>query len=182
MEPVLNDLPATPPAAPGCQLQGLAGVLGSRPPSLEEPLAWYLRRHVGGAALRLWKEAGERVLGVPAQPAAAPPRDLPAPELSAGDRVRVRDLPSIRATLDAKGTCGGCGFVETMSRHCGQELRVVRRVERFFDEGRWRMMRGRRLVLLEGAHCDGAALAATGGCDRMCYYFWRTEWLEKVAP
>ena len=58
---------------------------------------------------------------------------------------------------------------------------MLRVVDRFFDERRWRMLRAHGMVILEGVHCDGASLPDTAGCDRMCFYFWRSEWLERIA-
>jgi hypothetical protein len=97
-----------------------------------------------------------------------------------GDRVRVRSAEEIRRSLDAKGGLKGCSFGSGMFEYCGKEFRVARVVRQFFDEARFRMLRARNMVLLEGVHCDGSSLADTQGCDRMCFYFWRTEWLEKV--
>ncbi len=101
--------------------------------------------------------------------------------LHEGDIVRVRSLEQIRETLDANGGCHGCAFLEPMARYCGQELRVAKCLQRFFDEKRWRMLKCRNVVLLEGAFCDGSGHPDTLGCDRMCLFFWRIEWLESSA-
>jgi hypothetical protein len=42
------------------------------------------------------------------------------------------------------------------------------------------MLKARNIVLLERVYCDGSGTLETQGCDRMCFYFWRTEWLEKI--
>jgi hypothetical protein len=102
------------------------------------------------------------------------------PELKPGDLVRVRSAEFIRSTLDEKGGHRGCGFGLGMYQYCGKELRVAKVVNLFFDEARWRMLKARNMVLLEGVHCDGSGSPETQGCDRMCFYFWRTEWLEKI--
>jgi hypothetical protein len=94
--------------------------------------------------------------------------------------VRVRSAEYVRSTLDEGGSLKGCGFGLGQYQYCGRELRVLRRVDNFFDEARARMLKGRNLVLLDGVHCDGSSSRWTDGCDRMCYYFWRTEWLEKI--
>ena len=101
--------------------------------------------------------------------------------LQPGDRVRIRDLADIEATLDATSRYHGCAFLKPMARYCGREFRVVRCVERFFDERQWRMLKCKNIVLLEGAYCDGSGALSTRGCDRMCFFFWRTEWLEKLT-
>jgi hypothetical protein len=94
--------------------------------------------------------------------------------------VRVRPWIEIARTLDRHSRCNGCAFLEPMRAFCGREFRVVRCVERFFDEQRWRMLKVRNIVLLDGVHCDGSGHPDTAGCDRMCLYFWRTEWLERA--
>jgi hypothetical protein len=148
------------------------------PEELVEPWTWYLRRRSRNAWRRL-----ARLLGRPAPPdeAPAPVPPWPPQPLVAGDLVRVRPAEEIRRTLDGLGRIKGCSFAQGMYAHCGQERRVARVVTRFFDERHFRMLRARDLVILEGVHCDGADLPDTQGCDRQCYYFWRTEWLEKVA-
>jgi hypothetical protein len=72
--------------------------------------------------------------------------------------------------------------MKPMARYCGQELTIVKCVRRFYDESKKRMVRCRNIVLLEGVYCDGSAGAKAFGCDRMCFVFWRTEWLERVKP
>lgn len=110
-----------------------------------------------------------------------PMRAAAAGEFQPGDWVRVRTLEEIGRTLDADGRCHGCGFMAPMARWCGQRLRVVRRVDRFFDEARGRMVRCRGILLLDGVHCDGSGYPDTRGCDRQCYCFWRSEWVERVS-
>ena len=100
--------------------------------------------------------------------------------MTAGTRVRVRSRGEIERTLDRDGRSNGCAFASGMYECCGREFRVAKHVERFFDEARWRMLRCRGVVLLEGVYCDGSGHPDTIGCDRMCHYFWRSEWLERV--
>jgi hypothetical protein len=52
-------------------------------------------------------------------------------------------------------------------------------VRRFVDERDYRVKKARNIYLLDGAMCKGAA--PFGPCDRGCLYFWRGEWLERVA-
>lgn len=100
----------------------------------------------------------------------------PAPVvLHRGDLVRVRTYEEIKQTLDNRGYTKGCKFMTQMVEFCDQELRVAGNVDKFFDEARCRTLRCKNIVLLEDAFCNGAAV---GGCDRMCFLFWRTEWLE----
>jgi hypothetical protein len=151
-----------------------------------EPVRWYLARRARGLGRRM-KRLVARLRQT--DPATAQRTQLPAEasnsranvELTAGDWIRVRSRAEIQQMLDADGRRGGCAFLEPMARYCGQEFRVARRVEHFFDEARWRMLKCRSVVLLEGVHCDGSGHPDTRGCDRLCYFFWRTEWLERVS-
>ncbi len=165
-----------------CQLEAFPANLDKGPPSREEPWAAYLWRRAQGFMLRLKREAARITRhgqAAPAQPL-APAEPLPAPELEPGDRVRVRSAEYIKGTLDTNGYLKGCGFGLGQYQYCGRELTVIKRVDHFFDEGRARMLKGRNLVLLDGVHCDGSSSKWTHGCDRMCFYFWRSEWLEKL--
>ena len=101
--------------------------------------------------------------------------------LAPGDLVRVRPAEYIRNTLNEKRMLRGCSFGAGMYQYCGQEKRVAKVVTRFFDEARGRMLKSRNMVLLDGVYCDGAGYPDTLGCDRMCFYFWRSEWLEKIG-
>ncbi len=170
--------PAGPRATDAeCQLEALSACLSEAHPPCVEPWLWRGQRLLRKAFRRLARllraAAPSRRAVVPAPFAAAP--------LVAGDRVRVRILEEVRSTLDAESRLHGCSFLPGMTPHCGREYRVLRVVTRFFDEARWRMTKTRNLVLLEGVHCDGSSLPETAHCDRMCFYFWRNEWLEKVG-
>lgn len=97
--------------------------------------------------------------------------------LAAGDRVQVKSLEEIKETLDERGFTKGCKFMEQMKSYCGQEHRVAGRVEKFFDEARCRTLKCKDIVLLDEIYCDGSVVR---GCDRLCFLFWRTEWLRKL--
>lgn len=160
-----------------CQLEAFPAELQGGPPSREEPWGTYVQRRFLYLRVKIDKKV-RKLLG--REPEPVPAREFPAPELKAGDVVRVRSAEYINATLDEKFMYRGCSFGAGMYRYCGQELKVLRVVNRFFDEGRSRMLKARHMVLLDGVHCDGSNTPETEGCDRMCYFFWRTEWLEKV--
>ena len=100
-----------------------------------------------------------------------------ASDLQAGNRVRVRTHSDIVQTLDERGFSKGCKFMEQMAQYCGRDFLVAGKVEKFYDEARCRTLQCKNLVLLESVYCDGPVV---GGCDRMCFLFWRTEWLEKL--
>ncbi len=162
----------------GCQLEAFPSQFDKGPPSREEPWPWYFRRRARAAVKKILR----LVALLTGRPTALQvgPVPLAALELEPGDLVRVRSAEFIRSTLDEKGGHRGCGFGLGMYQYCGKELRVAKVVNRFFDEARWRMLKARNMVLLEGVHCDGSSISDTQGCDRMCFYFWRTEWLEKI--
>lgn len=163
-------------AAGPCQLQDFPARLETGAPSREEPWSWYVARRFRNLAGKVIAFFARR--SAPAR--TAPPAPAEPLELAEGDLVRVRPAAAIAETLDAGGCFHGCPFSPSMYAYCGRTLRVARVVRRFFDEARWRMLKARNLVLLEGAHCDGSGQPATAGCDRMCFYFWRTEWLERA--
>ncbi|HVX41504.1 MAG TPA: hypothetical protein VHB25_18235 [Gemmatimonadaceae bacterium] len=107
------------------------------------------------------------------------------PPLAAGDRVRVRSRAEIAATLDASGVCDGMTFLDVvMEKYCGRTFTVRGRVNRFFDERNWKMLKLRDAVLLDGAFCEPPRSAGVdwAGCDRSCFLFWKEAWLERVAP
>lgn len=103
--------------------------------------------------------------------------------LAAGDWVRVRSRAQIAATLDERNRCDRLSYMpEVMDRYCGQSFRVRRRVDRFFDERRWRMCKLRGVVILDGAFCEPSGLLASdwAGCARSCFVFWKEQWLERL--
>jgi hypothetical protein len=97
--------------------------------------------------------------------------------LRAGDRVRVRPLEAVAATLNAEGALDGLPFLPEMAKYCGQTFSVRRRVDKLIQEGVGSSMRRiRDVVLLDGTICDGAA---HGDCRRACFPLWKTAWLER---
>jgi hypothetical protein len=91
----------------------------------------------------------------------------------------VRSKAEIAATLNRWGTLKGCSFAPEMAQFCGTTQRVLKPVERFVDERDMRIRKTKGIVLLEGIICHGTS--TLGSCDRNCYYFWREEWLQKIA-
>ncbi len=65
-----------------------------------------------------------------------------------------------------------------MWKYCDTTQRVLKPLRRFFDECDYRVKTSTGLVLLEGLMCQGTVKF---DCDRSCFYFWRVEWLEKIA-
>ena len=105
--------------------------------------------------------------------------------LQAGDRVRIKSLEDIEAMLDQDGRCDGLAFLPSvMTSFCGGAYTVRKRIDLFFDERSWRMLKVRNVVVLDQVHCvpprEGSEDWA--GCDRTCYLFWKEAWLEKLPP
>ena len=98
-------------------------------------------------------------------------------DLMTGNRVRVRTYSEIAQTLNERGFLKGCNFMKQMANYCGHDFLVAGKVEKFYDEARCRTLQCKNLVLLDNVYCDGSVV---GGCDRLCFLFWRTEWLEKL--
>ena len=105
--------------------------------------------------------------------------------LKEGEKVRVKSLEEINDTLNAEGRCGGLGFMTVeMKKYCGGVYTVRKRIHWFFDERRWRMMKVRDTVILDGVFCELQANVEEdwAGCDRTCFLFWHEAWLERVTP
>jgi hypothetical protein len=96
-----------------------------------------------------------------------------------GDIVKVRSKAEILQTLDKRNRLKGCYFMDEMWQYCGTKQRVLKRVDHFFDECKDLMRKTHNIVLLDGLQCSGE-LGYNEKCDRMCYFFWREEWLEKI--
>ena len=117
----------------------------------------------------------------------APPTDeapiLPPPlRLRNGERVRVKSVEMIRATLNGDGLCEGLGFMPIQAAFCGGEYSVRKRIDRFFDERTRRMLRTRNIVILDGVYCEPTLDGGDdyAGCHRTCFLFWKEAWLERV--
>jgi len=155
------------------------------PQSLRKRLSVALRRQLSPSTKQLIKRHSNRLidwLHVAAGGSATSPR-LPTSSktagFKAGDLARVRSREEIEATLDHWGQLKGCSFMPEMWPYCDTVKRVLKPMDRFFDERDYNLKRTRGIVLLEGTMCQGTALF--GRCDRSCFFFWREEWLEKVA-
>jgi len=106
--------------------------------------------------------------------------DLHKDQIHVGDLVRIRDKADIKRTLDGLRKTTGCSFALPMYKECGQEHRVYKKVDYFFDEYQQKMVRCNGILLLEGSYCSGKT-AYLETCDRTCFYFWQASWLEKVG-
>jgi hypothetical protein len=112
------------------------------------------------------------------------PRPIIKPlNLQAGEKVRVKSLEEIRKTLNKDNKLMGLSFFAPMEKFCGGTYTVHKRVERIFNERKWRMSKIKSVVLLEGVFCDGVGGIEKmwDGCDRSCYLWWKEAWLERVT-
>ena len=97
--------------------------------------------------------------------------------LQPGERVRVKRREEIVATLDVNNANRGMSFDGEMLRYCGQEARVLRRVERIIDEKSGRMLRLKNpCIVLDDVICTAAYHRQ---CPRGIYPYWREIWLER---
>jgi hypothetical protein len=97
--------------------------------------------------------------------------------LRPGELVEVKSENEIIKTLDEKRRHNGLMWLVGMSKCCGKNYRVLKRVETIRLEGKPETRRMKNTVLLEGAMCDGSEYY---GCDRSCFYFWHEAWLRRV--
>ena len=99
-------------------------------------------------------------------------------DLQPGELVRIKSKHEIMTTLNKDLLNRGLGFEEEMSRYCGREARVLRRVDRCIDERTGRMLEMKNpCIVLENTICGGVYNA---NCPRSIYSFWREIWLERV--
>ncbi len=99
--------------------------------------------------------------------------------LRPGDRVRLRPLDDILATLDANSSYEGVPFMPEQLAYAGQTLTVYRRLEKICDYV-GKDTRSRRMtdaVLLRETRCNGTG---HGGCQAECRIFWKEAWLERA--
>jgi len=142
----------------------------------KESVLEYMRRHVLFFLRVLMRRYRNTVTARDAQPVMLTCASG-ACSIETGDLVQVRSMDEINQTLDRFGYTKGCKFMAQMENYCGQQYRVAGKVDKFFDEARFRRLSCRNIVLLEKVYCDGSSVH---GCDKMCLLFWRTEWLQKL--
>lgn len=126
-----------------------------------------------------------RKLGLSSRSASSAFTDRIRPDplgLRAGERVRVKSLDEIRATLDDVGDYEGLGFMSVQKAFCGGEFTVHKRVEHFFDERTRRMLKIRNTVILSDVYCEPPVDGPDdyAGCQRTCFLFWKEAWLERA--
>ena len=88
-------------------------------------------------------------------------------------------MEQIKRTLDKDGRYqGGLLFIDEMSQYCGENHRVLKRVNKIFDSNEWRMKKSHEIVILDGVFCHGYGTFEE--CDRTCPFFWKEAWLERI--
>jgi hypothetical protein len=171
-----------------CQILSVPGMSEgleeTGPHSFTKRVKMVLKRTLG---TRLKRSLKEFTVSLGNRPSPAVPRDeIPGIGaavdsdlgLQAGDRVRVRPIEEIRATLDMWSESRHCAFFPEMEPYCGTVQTVLKPVRRFVDERDYRVKRATGVVLLKDLICQGTS--DYGECDRACFFFWREEWLERV--
>lgn len=99
-------------------------------------------------------------------------------DLDVGERVRVRSLPEIRSTLDARGRNRGLKFGAEESTWCGATSRVERKVDHIIDETTGKMLDlTSDCIVLEGIACRGKYFRS---CPRGGEHYWRAVWLDRL--
>jgi hypothetical protein len=107
--------------------------------------------------------------------------------LERGDRVRIKSLAEIVATLSRARSNRGMGICQEMTRCCGGRAEVRDRVDRIIDERTGEMRELRDTVLLQNVRTDAMTLRdsdclcedALGDCPRGELMYWREIWLER---
>jgi hypothetical protein len=99
--------------------------------------------------------------------------------LRVGDRVRVRTLEEILATLDQDGCLDALPFMPEMVHSCGREFTVLKRLDRVKDMvDRTGLRRMLGAVILDGDRCDGSR---HGRCQALCQSIWKEAWLTRIT-
>ena len=101
--------------------------------------------------------------------------------LQPGERVRVRPLKEILATLDVHQRNRGLWFDVEMVPFCGREYVVQRRVNTIIHEPTGKVMTWPGdCIVLEGVVCSGCLSRNRLFCMRAITAYWREIWLERV--
>jgi hypothetical protein len=98
--------------------------------------------------------------------------------LQPGEIVEVKSREEIFETLDARDRNHGLRFDSEMLKYCGQQGKVLRRVQQIINEETGKMWYIERdCIILEGVICTGDYHRS---CPRSIYPYWREIWLKRV--
>ena len=101
-------------------------------------------------------------------------------DLEPGERVRVKSAEQILATLNRMSN-RGLSFAPEMVRYCGQEHRVLARVEKIVNEKTGKMMNlPNDCIILEDVICQSECSTYRLFCPRSIYPYWREIWLQRI--
>jgi hypothetical protein len=104
-----------------------------------------------------------------------------AKPIKTGDRVKILTKSEIRKILDTHDKYKGCRFIEDMYEFCGREYTVLKQIDYFYDEVKQKLCRCQDTVILDSVVCSGKQRLYRNACDRHCFFFWHTAWLQKLA-
>lgn len=100
--------------------------------------------------------------------------------LQAGELIQIKPLEEIRSTIDVAGKNRGLSFDPEMSIYCGEEHRVLRRVDKIIHEKTGKMMNMKNdCIILEGVVCTAQYSHFRKFCPRAIYPYWREIWLKR---
>jgi hypothetical protein len=101
-------------------------------------------------------------------------------DLQAGELVKIKSEDEIVETLDSRALNRGLSCDGGMRQFCGQEHRVIGRLDRMISETTGEMMEVRNTVMLERLKCL-CWYNHVGGCPRDDFMYWREIWLNPVG-
>jgi len=112
------------------------------------------------------------------KPSSQNPIAISNQDIEAGDLVEILPENEIRGMLDHENKFKGLRFMPEMAQYTGKRFRVFKKVSKIKVEstGELRTIKN-PVFLLEGVYCRGEFHE---GCERLCFLFWRKEWLRKV--
>jgi hypothetical protein len=104
-------------------------------------------------------------------------------DLRPGETVEVLSHAEIAQTLDQNSRNRGLWFDEEMVPYCGQQGRVLARVDRIINEATGEMMEfSNPCIILEGIFCRARFTRGRYFCPRSIYSYWREIWLRRTDP
>lgn len=101
-------------------------------------------------------------------------------QISKGDMIRIKSKKLINDTLDNWGCYHNCMFLKEMYNYCGELKSTYKIVNNFYDEKKQRICKCKNIVVLNNIYCSGERKLFSVHCDRNCFLFWPTQWLEKI--